>query len=116
MDKLNMVVIFDVVILAFGLYMLFSGNKMKKTGKISTLIVNENEINRIFDKNGFIDAIYGKMMVFAGIMSVYGVLMLVDDTGIASVPYLGMAGIFVFIVAMVWFFHELRTIKGKFVK
>ena len=107
--------IFDVIILAFGLYLMYIGVQMKKKGTISTTLINESDINRIFDKAGFIDAIYGKTMIFAGIITAYGFFGLIDDY-VLEIPYIGMAGMFIFIVAMVWYFHELRKAKAQFVK
>lgn len=107
--------IFDIIILAFGLYLLYSGFQMKRNGKISSMLMSEAEINRIFDKLGFIDAIYGKTMIFAGIISAYGIFGLIDDF-VIEIPYVGMAGMFIFIVAMVWYFRELRKAKSQYVK
>ncbi len=114
MANFNFLMIFDIILLCFGSYMLFAGLRMKKTGKISTLLMNESDANRISDKQGFINYIYVRMMVFAGTIAAYGVLSVLDDLEVIEIPYVQIIGMGVFIVIMVWFFRGLMKARSQF--
>ncbi len=116
MENFNMLTLFDILLVIFGAYMLFSGQRMKNSGKISTLIVPESEIQKIGNKKDFIKEVYGKMMVFAGIIMLYGAFGILTDF-IPNIPGAAMGniiGVIIFFVAMVWFFRSLINAKKKY--
>lgn len=115
--NIDFMMIFDVLLLVFGLYMLYAGQKMKRTGEVSTLIVPESEIQKIRNKKDFISEIYGKMMLFAGIISLYGAYGLITDL-IPNIPGAAMGnilGIIIFFAVMIWFFRALTKAKAKYI-
>lgn len=116
MENFNMLTLFDILLVIFGAYMLFSGQRMKNSGKISTLIVPESEIQKIGNKKDFIKEVYGKMMVFAGIIMLYGAFGILTDF-VPNIPGAAMGniiGVIIFFVAMVWFFRSLINAKKKY--
>ena len=114
--QFDMMTLFDILLLIFGSYMIFAALRMKKSGKISTLIVPASEIERIRDKEGFITEIYGKMMLFAAVIACYGLFGTLTDLieGIPGVPIGNLIGILIFFVVMFWFFKSLSKAKGKY--
>lgn len=114
MPDLNFLGIFDIVLLVFGCYVIFAGVRMKKTGKISNLILNETEAAKISDKQGYIETIFPKMMVFAGVIAAYGLLAMLDDLKVVEIPMVQLIGMGVFIVVMIWFFRALIKARAKY--
>lgn len=112
----DIMMLFDILLMIFGAYMLYAGQKMKRSGKISNLIVPDSEISRISRKKEFIDEVYGKMMLFAGVIALYGLYGIVTDL-IPNIPGADMGniiGILIFFVVMIWFFRGLSKAKGKY--
>ena len=114
--QFDFMTLFDILLMIFGGYMIFAALRMKKTGKISTLIVPASEIERIHDKESFISEIYGKMMVFAAVSACYGVFGTLTDLipGLPGVAIGNIIGILIFFVVMFWFFKSLSKAKGKY--
>ncbi len=116
MEHFDMLTLFDILLLVFGAYMLFSGQKMKNTGKVSKLIVPESEIQKITNQKEFIKEVYGKMMLFAGVIMLYGAYGLLTDF-LPDLPGAAMGniiGIIIFFVVMIWFFRSLINAKKKY--
>lgn len=116
LSNFGVMTVFDILLLVFGAYLLFTGLRMKKTGVVSSLIVPESEINRISRKKDFINEIYGKLMLFAGVIAAYGAYGLITDLvpGIPGADKGNIIGVFIFIVVMVWFFRSLAKVKKKY--
>ncbi len=114
--QFDFMTVFDILLLVFGSYMIFAAIRMKKTGKISTLIVPAQEIERIHDKEAFISEIYGKMMLFAAVIACYGLFGTLTDLipGMPGVAIGNIIGILIFFVVMFWFFKSLSKAKGKY--
>ena len=55
---MDVMLIFDVVIAIFGVYMIGAALKMKKTGKISSAVITAEEIARCRKTKAFIAFIY----------------------------------------------------------
>lgn len=62
---MDVMLIFDVVIAIFGVYMIAAALKMKKTGKISSAVITAEEIARCRKTKEYIAFIYWKEAVFA---------------------------------------------------
>ena len=61
---MNVMIIFNVVILGFGIYMIAAALKMKKTGEISSAVITEEEIAKCKDKRVlWISCIGGKLLL-----------------------------------------------------
>ena len=113
MNSDNFLAMFDFILLAFGVYTFFSGMKMKRDGEISRILMVDSEAQKISDKKGFIDEIWGKMMVFAGIITLYGACALIDDL-VVPIPMMQVIGIIIFLIVLVWFLYSLMKTKKKY--
>lgn len=110
---MDVMVIFDAVIVVFGLYMVISAFKMKKTGSISTAVISGDEIKKCRDVNGFISYMYWKEAAFGVIVIIVGTLGLINDLIISLGP-VNIAEMLVFIVAFVWFQQSLRKARERY--
>ena len=75
----SIMTIFDVIILLYGAYTIYTSLKMKKTGEPAKWLVNEQEIGRCKDKKGFIDAICVGTILFGAMAIVYGIVSLLNS-------------------------------------
>lgn len=103
---MDVMFLFDIVIMLLGIYMIFAALKMRKTGEISPVIITPEEIARCRDKSGFIAFMYWKEAVFGGILTVVGVLGVVNDK---------LIELLLFLAAFLWFQEELRKARAKFI-
>ena len=69
---MNVMVVFDVVITLFGLYMVISSFKMKKTGVISSTVVSKQEIMNCKKPEEFIQFMYWKEAIFGAVIMIVG--------------------------------------------
>lgn len=114
MKDLNIMAVFDVIIIAFGIYMTVLALQMKKSGKISAAVITKEEIDKCKDKKGFIQFIYWKEALFGGVIILVGILGIVNDLFI----YLGIGNIvkmLVFLGMFLWFQNEMRKAREKFI-
>lgn len=111
---MDVMVLFDVVIMILGIYMIFAALKMHKTGEISPVIITPEEIARCRDKRGFIAFMYWKEAVFGGILTAVGVLGLVNDLVVSMGAY-NVIELLLFLAAFLWFQEELRKARTKFI-
>ena len=104
-----MVIIIDIVIAVFGIYMIAAGLKMKKTGKISSIILAEEEMK----KQGFISFIYWKEALVGAALVIVGALGLVSR--VIDLPRaVDFVEILVFLVVFLWFWRALGTARERF--
>lgn len=111
---MNFMVVFDVVIAVLGLYLIYAAMQMKRSGEISNVIVNPEEIARCKNKRGFIDFIYDKVLIFGVVALAFGILGGISD-GISSFGRIyTVISISLFVLAWLWFANQLRKGREKF--
>ncbi len=111
---MDYIIIFDVVLVIVGAYLIFSGLQMKKTGKISAFIVNQEEIGRCKDTQGFIAGIYRQTWAFGAALLLFGVFGCINDTVYAFGRFFDLGSVLFFLTAWFWFTRENRKGKEKF--
>lgn len=115
MNNINFGIMFDLLIAAYGVFMLVSANKMKQTGEPSPTFLPRYELDRCIDKRGFISEVYPKILLFASIIFAYGVLEMVNDYILRN-PYVDTVGKVVFIITFVWFVLMLKKLRKKYIR
>ncbi len=110
---MNVMLIFDVIIVVFGAYMIFQGFGMKKKGEISAVLITPEEILKCKDTSGFIAEMYWKEAAFGGVIILVGILGLVNDLvcALGVLNFIRVAG---FLVMFLWFQTSLQKARGKF--
>ena len=100
---MDVMLIFDVVIVIFGVYMIGAALKMKKTGKISSVVITAEEIARCRKTKEFIAFIYWKEAVFGA---------LIDK--VVSLGAFNVVELLIFLAAFLWFQSQLRKAREQF--
>lgn len=111
---MNYLLIFDVIITILGAYVIFSAFQMKRKGEISSFIVNPAEITRCKDKNGFINHIFSKTIIFGVICLVFGILAIINDSMVSLGAFFNAGGVIVFLGVWVWYNTQVRKGKEQF--
>ncbi len=106
-------IIFDVVITLFGGYLVYSAQKMKQTGEISSMMVAKEQLGKCRDREAFIGRVYKKEAIFGVVTMLVGLLNLLDEV-FFSVPYLNIGTMLVFLVAFLWFNREFRDALSEY--
>lgn len=110
---MNVMIIFNVVILGFGIYMIAAALKMKKTGEISSAVITEEEIAKCKDKQGFVEFMYWREAAFGVMVALVGALGLLDDL-VVSLGVINIIVMVVFLIGFFWFQTGLRKAREKF--
>lgn len=110
---MDVMTIFNVIIVIFGIYMVIAALKMKKSGEISSAVITREEIAACRDKRGFIDFMYWREAVFGGIVFLMGVLGLINDL-VVSLGKFSLIQMVLFLGAFFWFQYQLRAARKKF--
>lgn len=110
---MDVMMIFDVIILVFGAYMVISALRMKKSGIINSTVISSEEIASCKDTAGFIAYIYWKEALFGGLIMVVGILGIVN-TLVISLGVFNLMEMLIFLAAFIWFQYELRQARKRF--
>lgn len=111
---MDVMLLFDIVIVIFGAYMVGAALKMKKTGVISSAVITPEEIAKCRDKQGFIAFMYWKEALFGGLVALVGILGIINDL-VVSLGAFNVVEMLVFLAAFLWFQNELRKARGKYI-
>lgn len=110
---MKVMIIFDAVILLFGIYMVISSLQMKKSGRINAMVIAEEEMKKCKDPAGFIAFIYWREALFGGIVALVGLIGILNEL----TNFLGkltLAELVIFLGSFLWFQNSLKTAREKF--
>ena len=110
---MEVMLIFYVVIMVFGVYMIASAFKMKRTGEISSTVITEQEMAKCKNKQEFIDFIYWKEAVFGVVLIFVGGLGIINDM-VVSLGVFNIVELVLFLVAFTIFQNALRKAREQF--
>ena len=110
---MGIMTVFHMVGAVFGAYMIGAALGMKKSGKVSSMVIAEEELRRCRDKQSFIDYLYWKEAVFGGVVLLAGVLGIINDL-VVSLGAFRIVQMLLFLAAFLWFQSELRKAREKF--
>ena len=111
--KMKVMLVFDAVILLFGIYMVISSLQMKKSGRINAMVIAEEEMKKCKDTAGFIAFIYWREAVFGGIVALVGLIGIINEL----TNFLGkltLLELVIFLGSFLWFQNSLKTAREKF--
>jgi hypothetical protein len=115
MDSDSFMILFDFIILIYGVYMVYSGFQMKKTHRPPNIIINETELVGAKDVPGFCDAMFKPLVVFGILAVLYGVVGFINDKYM-DLAMLNFVTIAVFLVACVWFLRLTKKYRTTYIK
>ena len=105
---------FDAAILWFGIHLLISGMKMKRTKEIGTMILAEEEINKCNRKEELADFFYWREEVMGAVFVLFGILRLLDKFILKIGGILDIVLMILLLATALWFFKSLQIARAKF--
>lgn len=112
---MNFMYIFDAIILALGVYLLYSALLMKTRSKIPTAFVPDSAGN-CKDKEAFLHLLFPRTLLFAIVTLAFGVEALIGDLGLLS--FLGKSGqqitnaVMIILFLLVWIYFSKKLKDG----
>ena len=108
--------IFDLLIGASGVYLIYIAVVMKKTGEIKTgvIVSKEMDVNKMKDKKGFIDYMFGRVLL-AGALIVLSAAGNLAVTELNGPLWLSMAGNARFVAALIIYMVAYRKARKLFI-
>ncbi len=113
LGKTDIMSIFDIILLVYGIYTIYASFAMKKTGVPSKWLVPEQEMGRCKDSKGFIDAIYKKTILFGVLVVVYGVVSTINHFFL-SIWALEIGCIVFFLFIVIFYMVAFSRTKKEF--
>lgn len=111
---MDVMLIFDIILVVFGLYMVGAALLMRKKGRISSVMLTPEEITKCKNSDGFIAYMYGREIIFGGIVAVMGVLGLLNDL-VLELSFYNVIEMLLFLGVFLWFQGELSKARANFV-
>ena len=109
------ILLMDIVIAGFGLYLAIVAFGMKKSGKINGLVIAEQEQKKCKDTKAYIAGVVPYMYFFGLVALVAGVIGILADLEIVSFGRIwSFVELALFLGALVLFTHGLRNQKDKY--
>lgn len=113
LKNINTLLVIDIVIIGFGIYMLCICISMKRTGRIHPVLLTEPEIKKCKNPKSFIGYMNPRLLGFSIITLIDGVIGLINGLVISS-RYLDFAYMIIFFAAFLWFTSTLKKAREKF--
>lgn len=112
---MNYNIIIDAVTLILGIYIVFVSFRMKKSGKIESSFLADEEMKKVKDTAGYIDFMYPKSLIFGGVIVAISIVAVISDF-LKKIPYWSYIEMIIFVLIIIWFSNMLRNAREKFVK
>ncbi len=108
-----MMLLFNVVVLAYGIYTIYAAIMVKKTQKLNAWFLGKNQ-RTVRDEIGYIDYIYGRTITMGAVVLLFGAVQIVDMYGM-KIPAQIMGGIILLLLTVfIWFYISMSKAKKKF--
>lgn len=114
MDNINFLMIFDVVILGYGFWIMLGAVKMNKTKVPASMLIPEEDLIGSRDPEGFCEVMYKKTFVFSIICMLYGVAGVISELFLKSRIF-NIITLTIFIIAVLWFCKEMRNARHTYI-
>ncbi len=107
-----MLILFDAVVFAYGIYTIYSSVRMKRTGQLNSWFTGTAH-TPVRDARGYIDYIYGRTIVMGAMAVLYGAVAFVNDY-VTPLAEIMRALVLLFLTVCVWFYVTVNRAKQKF--
>ena len=115
MSSDSFMILFDVIVVCYGVYLIYSAFQMRKTHQPSNLIVNQGDLVGARDVKGFCDAMFNPLVGFGIAAILYGGLASADDRYL-HVPMINTVAMPIFLALCIWFVWKMKKIKEKYLR
>lgn len=111
---MNVMIIFGVMLVFVGIYLITQAMKMKKLNELAgNVILSDEEVIKCKDKAGFISYVYEKEVFTGAAICVLGIALAVKEL-VAAATIICNVVIVLGIIVILWFFNVLREARSKF--
>jgi len=110
---MKVMLVFDAVILLFGIYMVISSLQMKKSGRINAMVIAEEEMKKCKDTAGVILFFFFREGGGWGGGGLVGLIGIINEL----TNFLGkltLLELVIFLGSFLWFQNSLKTAREKF--
>lgn len=111
---MDVMTIFDVVMIGLGVYIAAAAFNMKKNNEIGTVILADEEVNKCKDKTGFIAYIYWREAVLGAALILYGAIGLLDKYIFKLGGFLNYIPIILLLLVFAWFYKGLQSARADY--
>ena len=111
---MDVMMIFDVVMIGIGIYMVVTSLQMKKENAISQILLAEEELIKCKDTEGFISYSYWREVVMGVALVLYGAISLLDKYIFEIGGVLDYVPIVLLLIVFFWFYRGLQTARIRF--
>ncbi len=104
--------IFDLLIAGCGLYLIYTAISMKKHGQVKAgvIVSKDVDVEKIRDKAGFIQYMYGKVLLIGILAVLVGVISLVN-TKLGGPDIISILSVIGYLIVLVVF--AVATVKAR---
>lgn len=113
MSSINTMLIIDIVIVVFGIYLLFLAVRMKKNQRVEQFIIAEELLKKCNEEKLLASYLSVRLMIFSIIMIICGALMIVHET-VFSMGYGYYFVVLVLAVSFLVFYKQLTDARIKY--
>lgn len=128
MNTDSMMLLFDVIFLAYGAYSLYVWFRLKKTGKMPEKCLLQSQglpMDRCLDPEGYVEFLRPRVLVFGILLLAFGGFCIADTlygllntwlAGMELLPQLLIASLVTWLLPLgilIWFAVSLRRIQNK---
>ena len=110
---MDVMLVFDAVVALFGAYMIGSALHMKKSGRINSMVLAQEELKKVKDTKGFIEFLYWREMLFGALVLIVGVLGVLNET-VMPIGKASILEVIIFLAAFIWFRIHWRKRERSF--
>ena len=111
---MDVMMIFDVLMIGIGIYMIAAGLQMKKENTISKILLAEEELIKCKNTKAFISYIYWREAIMGVALVLYGAIGLLDKFVFKIGGILEYIPIVLLLIVFFWFYNGLQTARIKF--
>lgn len=111
MTQMDFILVFDVIILLLGIYIVFSAIRMNMEKTVPTLFLSRDELGRCRDMEGMVKFLFPRALIFGGISALFGLQGFYNDVTGKMPDWVNIVMMVIFLAAWGWFSMALR--KGK---
>lgn len=102
--------LFDIIILVYGIYGVFSAVRMKNTGIPSAILVSKDELPKVKNAKEFCNKMYQPTIIFGGMACLFGGTQILNQYVIKR-ALVDILGVVCFLIVCAWYVKELRKAK-----
>lgn len=110
MSSETVVLVFDIIILIFGMNALLNALRMKKTGIPSAILIPKQEQPKIKNREAFCEKMYQPTILFGIMICLYGIMDILNNY-VIRMMYVDLISIVCFLIVCAWYVKKLREVK-----